>query len=119
MITSFKTSSSDNKKIFTDAVKRLGALFSKSEQENDDDYNDREYDLLNATYGQSGEKKGILFDLIDDLIDFNFSTTNTSENEQTSAVSDTILSTNLVTEDLPSTLGEISNNKKDNVPVVL
>ncbi len=72
--TKFDTSLSDNKKIFMDAVKRLGTLFSKEKQQDDEAYQNREYDLLMATYGQSKRKDGVFLNRIDfnydDNVDF-------------------------------------------------
>jgi hypothetical protein len=100
--------------VFTDAVKRLGAIFSKSKQEEDDDYQDREYDLLNATYGQSKRQDGVFFNLIDLNYDKN------GELKELVGVSsaEPPRKTNLVTKTLGATVEEIESAKAENVPAI-
>lgn len=61
-----KISPLDNKKVFSDANKRLVALFFKTDDETiQKDLEERKYELWRSTYGQTGRKEGILFNLID------------------------------------------------------
>ena len=61
---SLTTSPYASKKVFTDALTRLGVLFSVNKnQEDQQKYKDREYELLKSTYGTA--PRGVLTDVVD------------------------------------------------------
>jgi hypothetical protein len=62
LVASLKTSPYENKKIFTDALTRLGQVFSASkDEEQQKKYKAREAELLKSTYGIT--KRGVLIDV--------------------------------------------------------
>jgi len=56
---SLSGSSYNNKKVFNDALTRLGQLFSKSKQKDDPSYQERKDELLRSMYGTTKDARGV------------------------------------------------------------
>lgn len=103
---SLKSSPYNSKKVFTDALTRLGQVFSASKnKEEQKKYEDREYELLKSTYGT--KPRGVLTNVV------------VVKNDSKAPITKADISLwKLAPKSLSAQEKEIENTKKENVPQI-